>query len=158
LEMPPTQRPAVVVSEHAIQLEFIGVKEVIFRASRPPISIPRESINGPQYNLGRADYDAEQKRIQVFSKVEFATSDPKEFTFSVELVGQFVINEESFPSNLVEDWADRAAMYIILPYLREHVYSLSLRIGVNPPLMLPLLQLPKYTITAAQSEPQMATA
>lgn len=63
----------------------------------------------------------------------------------VEVVGIFEVDESKFPPDRIYEWANANAMYVMYPYLREHVYALTSRAGFRP-LLLELLEVPLFTL------------
>ncbi len=61
------------------------------------------------------------------------------FEVLVDIVGVFTVGDE-FPRDKVEHFAKHNAPIILMPYIRENVYSLAIRAGVN--VHLPLVQVP----------------
>src|ERR1700724_2404347 len=96
------ENPAGIV-EHAIQLNYVGVKDIAFHSDRLPSVLDLTKIEGPNFAIGRSDYDPNQKAIQVIAKAELSLPDAKSFVFRVELVGEFVIDDTVFPVEKVHD-------------------------------------------------------
>ena len=57
----------------------------------------------------------------------------------VKLHGVFSVGE-NFPSEFVNDWAEKNAPLILVPFVRENIYSLASRAKVNT--IVPLFTLP----------------
>jgi preprotein translocase subunit SecB len=133
---------------HGIQLNYVGVKAIHFESVRLPSLYRPEDLGDLVLGNGRSEYDSEGKTITVVTKVEIKSKD-ESLEARIELVAQFQVDESRFPADRVEDWAEKAAYFVLLPFLREHLYSLSLRTGM-PPVMMPLLQLPTYAVSAPE--------
>jgi len=141
------------IAEHAIQLSYIGTREIHFESVQLPSTIEFSKIDAPNVSVGRSNYDAVEKTIQVTASVEVrekqapqaGLTEESSFCLRVTLVAQFSVDEESFPADKVNDWADRAAYYILFPFLREEVFSLTSRVGMRP-IILPLLQIPTFKV------------
>lgn len=96
------------------------------------------------FSSGFSEYNAENKIIAVGTKVEIGMSGEQHpFSMRVELVGEFQVNNETFPVEKIPHWAKHNAPILLIPYLREQVYSLSLRCGLNP-VLLPLVEVPAF--------------
>lgn len=65
--------------------------------------------------------------------------DKAPFRLIVELVGVFTIGDE-FPEDKIDHFAKYNAPIILMPYIRENVYSLAIRAGID--IYLPLVQVP----------------
>lgn len=130
---------------HSIQLVNVTVIELFIKANQRP-----ENSHYPEklkYSLlvGHTSYDQKTESIRVAIKIEIGTDKEQEdypYSMRVELSGEFCITDESaFPMEHINDWAKRNAPILLYPYIREHVYALTVRCGFRP-LILPLLQLP----------------
>lgn len=144
------------IAEHAIQLNFIGVREIHFESGRLPSTIDFSGLDEPSFTVARSDYDASTKTIQVTTRVDVKSKGDSAFSLRVALVAQFRVDENSFPVARVHDWADRAAFYIIFPFLREEIFSLTTRVGMKP-IFLPLLQIPTFKVEAPSGSRESLT-
>lgn len=99
------------------------------------------------YTVYSTDYDESNAIIGV--KVELSikpeSTEPEQldrpFSLLVAVAGQFKVDAEQFPTHLLQDWAVNNAPIVLLPFIREHAYSLSARAGFNP-VLLPLVEVP----------------
>lgn len=73
---------------------------------------------------------------------------PKGPYFSVELSGLFEIDTTRMPIKEAAGWANQNGFLVLVPYLREAMYSIMHRCGLSK-YHLPLLQIPT-TIAAAK--------
>lgn len=147
----PDQEPKKYLRLHAIQLKSVAVSELHLEAHQRPDPEAGPPLEDMPLMVGHSDYDRENKAISVAVKVEFGPTydknienedeDKYPYSLKVEIVGDFEIDEDSFNIEYIDDWAARNAPMILQPYLREHVYSLTLRCGFEP-FILPLLQVP----------------
>jgi preprotein translocase subunit SecB len=141
---------------HGIQLNYVGVKAIHFESVRLPSTYRQEDLGDLVLGNGRSEYDRKEKVITVITKVEIKAKDGT-LEARIELVAQFRVDESQFPADRVEDWAERAAYFVLLPFLREHLYSLSCRTGM-PLVMMPLLQLPTFTVSPPEGpQPELFT-
>jgi preprotein translocase subunit SecB len=134
---------ALELTEHGVQLNYVAVKEMHFESTRLPSAIPVAEYGETSISTGRSDYNEEAKTIQV--KLLFELVGAKEMQMRVELVAQFKVDESVFPKDKIHAWAERASHYILFPFLREQVYALSMRVGLQP-VMVPTFLLPTFKI------------
>ena len=141
------------VKLHSIQLLSVSVIELHIRANQLPDTSAKLELKDIPILVGHGEYNKENKTIQVSVKIEIGMEKDKEievpFSLKVELVGNFEVDEDDFPIEHVDDWANRNAPMILHPYLREHVYALTSRSGFQP-LILPLIEVP--TLSQKQKE------
>jgi preprotein translocase subunit SecB len=113
----------------------------------------------PRIRTGHSKYQEDDKRIQVFIIVEIGSeldqdraddADLFPFHLRVELGAEFEVDEDHFPKGKVGEWASVNAPFILFPYIREQVYSLTARCGF-PPVLLPLLEVPTIKIQKTES-------
>ena len=86
-------------------------------------------------DIAHSDYFAEEKRIQISTRITVGTENPEieadgsvrgiPFFLNLEVVGIFEVNDSEFPADRIYEWANTNAMYIMYPYLREHVFALT---------------------------------
>lgn len=128
---------------HSIQLNKVGVVKLFIHAVKEPNPELEASCEEVPIRVGHTDYDPESKTIWVSLQIEIDAEKNEDLPFSleVEIIGEFIVDDKNFPLEHIEDWARRNAPMILQPYLREQVYSLTLRCGFKP-LILPLIQVP----------------
>ncbi|HUT44220.1 MAG TPA: protein-export chaperone SecB [Desulfobacterales bacterium] len=129
---------------HAIQLGSVSVIELYIRANQFPDASIKLDLDDAPLLVGHSEYDPESKSIQVSVKTEIGMEKDKgttPYSMRVELVGDFIVDEDEFPIAQIDDWAVRNAPMILQPYLREHVFALTARAGFYP-LILPLIEVP----------------
>lgn len=123
-----------------MQLRECEVHELTFRTR-----VPNKAIKVEEFGLGfaRSPYDSENRWLDVLISFEAGSSDlsSAKYYFKVEIRGRFENTEGSSEAEKIERWAENAAQFVMIPYLREHVYSISLRCGMKP-IVIPLYQLP----------------
>jgi preprotein translocase subunit SecB len=131
------------VEEHPIQLRSLNVRELHAKTHIPPDAIEDVDVGAYSISVGHSDFDEKIKNIQVGVKLEAGSDDPDDapFSLTIELVGDFQVDDERFPVDHLDNWARENAPYILLPYLREHVYALTARCGLEP-MILPLAVVP----------------
>lgn len=137
---------------HPVQMRNLIVRELTLKIYNIVDAVKYQSGDFT-LSSGYSEYIKEDKRITVMMKCEIGSDKKNEvdipFYLNVEISADFQINNNSFNEEFIYDWADKAAPYILLPYLREHVYSLSIKASI-PPILLPLFEVP--TITFSKSK------
>jgi preprotein translocase subunit SecB len=128
---------------HAIQLLSLDVLELSIKVNRPPTSTEQTRKETFSLSCAHGEYDAKGHMIRVRVKLEKGLEENTDEPFSLRIVlgGMFKIDETKFPIEHVNDWANRNAVLILYPYIREHAFSLTARCGFKP-LILPLLEVP----------------
>ncbi|AKU62591.1 hypothetical protein ADJ80_01860 [Aggregatibacter aphrophilus] len=125
---------------HPIQLEEILVEELELKIR--DIKKAREEDITSEFSLktGHSNYNSESKVLYVGVIGEInADSDNAPVYLKVKLHGVFSVGE-NFPSEFVNDWAEKNAPLILVPFVRENIYSLASRAKVNT--IVPLFTLP----------------
>ena len=157
---------------YPIQLRGVTVKEMLFEAVRPlpadfqiaPETVQMEGVFGTS---------KEDKEVQVGIGVSFGFENPndalvrdqeddaRDVRLRVRIVGHFVVDENVFPMERLEEWGKYNAPIILYPFLREHVYSLTVRCAIAP-LILPSVYLPTMKIespvVSRGVQPQVSSA
>jgi preprotein translocase subunit SecB len=92
-----------------------------------------------------SDYNSENEQVAVRVKAEIGMEEETDSPLSlrVELSGLFRVDSSRFPIEEINGWARSNAPLVLLPYLREHVFSLTSRSGFQP-MLLPLVEVPTY--------------
>jgi len=133
---------------HPIKLLNVQILELYLKINdaTKAFKLQDEESRKFSFSSGHSEYNANNKIIAVATKVEIGTEGDNPFTLRVELIGEFQVNEESFPVDKITHWAKHNAPILLVPYLREQVYSLSVRSGLVP-ILLPLVELPSFITT-----------
>ena len=141
-------------SRHPIQLIYLGVRELAIRTNVPPdqtIEANAEKVSISIYAPSKFDPSEPQFSVGVILEAGSEPppdkeEDPKDpFHMRIELRGYFSVDTARFAPEHVLDWAGRGAIYVLMPFLREHAYSLSGRAGFRP-LLLPLVEVPTFKV------------
>src|ERR1035441_6352683 len=128
------------IQPHAIQLKAILVEELHIEVKRQqPDQEPNEYPI--RVFVAHSPYDAERKIIQVGIKAETSDPDSTPYNLIVEILGIFDVDESAFPIKEINHWAEFNAPYILFPFLREQIHSLTFRAGQKPAI-LPLFTMP----------------
>lgn len=153
------------MDESPVQLTFLGVKELHVETFWP-VSLtsnytPEDGVI--QHAIGA--FDTEKRTVQV--KLRFISgkrpNSPEEvkqlqdqnrqpFLLRAEVVGEFTVAPNSIPEAEVPQWAQKSVAPILMPFLREQVYALSLRVGVQP-ILIPLVLASPYVNVGSGKEP-----
>jgi len=141
------------MERHAVQLVNITVDELHIKVlDRQPLD--DENTNREfSLTVGRSDYDTEQKMISVRLVMEIMPEEGKEdrpFEMRIAIAGHFEVDEDNFPIGEINKFAERNAPIILVPYIREQAYSLTLRAGIEP-LLFPLITVPVFKIEKPNS-------
>lgn len=130
---------------HAIQLIELRVAELGIKVD---LEAPRDT-GLPEFTIetGRSNYDPETHQIQVRMRVVAGEGEDDVVSLRVEIHGRFEVDESSFPMDKLDHWADHNAPMVLYPYIREHVYSLTSKVGL-PEGLLPLIEIPTFRVEA----------
>lgn len=157
---------------YPIQALHIGPRELHIRANEPPSESLGMEESACEFVVGHSDYDQTEKVIKIAIKAEAgraykqestenAEAEPKgdlpPFHLRIEMVGIFAVDDSVFPADRIYEWANSNALFIMYPYLREHVFALTARAGFKP-LLLPLVEVPLFRITPNPEAVEAPTA
>lgn len=156
--------PRTPLRTYPIQLAYVTVKALSFEALRPVdvnFKIDPKNINVVT-TFGQ--FDPSDKSIQVGLGADFGwdeKTDPEEtrgwVQMRVRLVGHFFVDDTSFPVSRLEEWGKHNAPMLLFPFLREQVFSLTVRCGIAP-VALPLVYLPTSNLAPDVLHPDPETA
>ncbi len=133
---------------HPIQIESVNVVELSIKMKEPVHKDLEIDLSHMSFTVARTEYDNDNKTIMVGLICDLKDSEESEkinlpFSLRVELFGAFSVDEKRFDLAHINDWAERNAPFILYPYLREQVYSLTMRCGI-PPVNVPLVEVPTF--------------
>lgn len=157
---------------YPIQAAHIAPRELYIKANVPPSdTIGVQDDTEFDLSTGHSDYDPDDKMINIAVRIEVGAPDTtppttevleqgpeKEvppFHLRVELLGIFEVDDAVFPADKIYDWAKVNALFIMYPYLREHVFALTARMGFRP-MLLPLVEVPLFRIPPPSTETKLA--
>lgn len=81
-----------------------------------------------------------QSAREVLAILHVSVTPEPALAFSLDIVGQARFETDTdTTTNDLEMFANTQAMVLMWPYLRESVSDLSARLGINPPVVLPIL-------------------
>ncbi|SDS79041.1 preprotein translocase subunit SecB [Pseudomonas prosekii] len=98
--------------------------------------------------VSRSEYDPEEKIISVRLEMNIEPESgavDRPYEMRIKIAGHFEVDEEKFPIEHINNFAENNAPVILIPYIREQAYSLSIRAGVDP-VIFPLVQVPVFRI------------
>lgn len=137
------------IEVHPIQLEYIGVKELVAKTFIPPepgIELGIEKGLKPKFSISHSEYDKESKTFSVYVRVTIG--EDKEDTkcpvfLHIGIIGFFKVVSDEFDLNNINHFAEHNAFYVMQPYLRDYLFSLSAKCGFKP-VLLPLVKVPIF--------------
>ena len=125
---------------HPIQLEEILVEELELKIEDPKKAREDNIVCEFSLKTGHSDYNSNSKALYVGVIGEInADGHNAPVYLKVKLHGIFSVGED-FPIEFVNDWAEKNAPLILIPFVRENIYSLASRAKVN--VVVPLFTLP----------------
>lgn len=128
---------------HPIQLRDISVSRLNVVVNDPAVATNYEGEVDLEFKIGTSDFEEDDPHIAVGFNVT-ALPMPKEnppFLIEVELSGQFEVDLKKFKFEHLHEWSRTNAPFLLLPYVREHIYGLALRAGIKS-FALPLFVQP----------------
>lgn len=132
---------------HAIQLRALQVLEISAKL-KDGRRLDDEPIDASVVTLtsGHSAYNNDEHAILVKIGAEIGQDeDSLPFEIRVAILGAFEVDESRFPLVHISDWAQRNAPLVLYPYLREQVYNLTSRLGIQS-VLLPLFEVPTFRI------------
>ncbi len=146
-------------SIHPIELVDIYPKKLFIDAIKPPSRKTGVKPTDLLTQVGWSDFDEKEQSLMVSVSLTTKKEGRKKLPYEMEvvLVGLFVIDTEKFRKEDIPDWARRASLFVLMPYVREYVYWLTYRCNFKP-LVLPLVQVPtiQYVDMTAVDSPTKA--
>ena len=124
------------IKKHAIQLQSIQFYESSFKINKE-LRDDTEPIE-PKFSIATGYEFLEDKNV-IYVGIRIKTDEDKTARYSlfVEMVGIFNVNE-SFSKEYIPHWAQNNGFYILLPFIRQHVYSLTASLA-SVPYIIPLM-------------------
>lgn len=136
---------------HPIQLQEITINKLSVVIHDHEKALAYQGGVSMKMGHGKSDFSTDDCTISIGIrvKVEPTTSEISEssendadagnpaFVLEVELHGHFLINLEKFQQKHIDLWAKNNAPFLLLPYVREHIYGLANRAGIRG-MVLPL--------------------
>lgn len=141
----PNEMP---VKHHAIQLVAFQTTELRVQVLGDLSKLETFEDCAATLETSHTAYNEEEQTIQVRVRAVVAESEDVPMSLYVEVVGLFKVDETRFNKSYVEDWAKSNAPLVLYPYVREHVFSLSTRLGIKG-LIMPLLEVPTFKVVSS---------
>lgn len=128
------------MKHHPIQLIDLQIRELRIVVNDPS-ECQKDNLEAQvTYQVGSHTFEDEQDILMAgFKCLINVNQENAPFELVADIVGVFSVGDE-FPKDKVEHFAKHNAPIILMPYIRENVYSLAVRAGVN--VHLPLVQVP----------------
>lgn len=136
------------MDRHAIQLSNITVDELYIKALDRESFVDKDFPKDFSLTVSRSEYDPEEKVISVRLEMNVQPETDvvdRPYEMRIKIAGHFEVDEEKFPIEHINNFAENNAPIILIPYIREQAYSLSIRAGVEP-VIFPLVQVPVFRI------------
>lgn len=136
--------------KHPIQLVSTITRELSFKKYK---DISKNAQVSCSIATGKAEHKPETDIVKCGIKSECQCKEGEDIFFNiiVEIIGIFRIDKENFPIEEITNWQEKNAPFILLPYLREQIYSLSIHAGIEP-IILPMYVVPTTRSTLVKAE------
>lgn len=142
------------VALHPIQLESIAIKKLSIDVWDMNQAISYKGDLSLQIQTGHGEFNFEDSSINVAIRANLGTAKPDEtqkyiksapFYIEVELFGLFIVDTQQFDVKHLPQWAQVNAPFLLMPYLREHLYGLSARANIQDIIIPLFVQPPVFT-------------
>lgn len=137
---------------HAIQLTSVEVEDLTIQVLDRYKFKDGNYEKDFSYTIYYTEFDKEESRIRVKVELKIEPKDDtidRPFKLRVGVAGDFVVDQQRFPAELIDQFVKGNAPIILLPYVREHAFSLTQRAGFDA-IILPLVEVP--TIRLAKTD------
>lgn len=135
---------------HAIQL--IAVQPLILSVSAQSDPDEMKNFEGTiQLESTHSDYNEELKTLHVKVRAVIPQESGLPLSMHVEILGVFQVDESQFDKKYINDWASNNAPLVLYPFLREQVFSLSVRVGAQG-LIVPLIEVPTFKVVSPTTQ------
>lgn len=122
----------------AIQLQDVVAIEIA--AKRFPIENSSDTQINTNISIVGVNIDPASLQAQVIIEIKLEPlQEPHLFELFLRMVGLFSYASEYDP-NIVQQFLQQGSLSVMLPFVRELIFSLSMRLQI-PPIMLSLIQL-----------------
>jgi len=135
--------------KHAIQLEKIVVNEASLKLTVTDVS-GTENKQEPKFFVGKSEFDKTNHTISIGFMVRI-DGDHCGYTCLIDLIGIFSVDENKFNITQLDEWGDKNAPFILLPYIREYLFNLTLTY-YGEGYILPLIEIPTSGKPILQSD------
>lgn len=140
---------------HPIQLLSVETEELSIVVHERIKFLNSEYPKDFDYTIFSTEFDQEQSIVKV--KVELNVKPPegesidRPFTLKVGVAGAFKVDTSIFPADKLDVFIVHNAPLILLPYVREHAFSLTQRAGFEA-IILPLVEVPTIKISKEKQD------
>lgn len=138
------------MKSHPIQIAFIGVRELHVVTHKPPQKqdgpLKLEGDMAPKLAVKPCDYDEETNTITSFYHCEIGQIESGKTPIFIRVILGVVfkvIDSSKFDIPTASSFVKKYSTVMVHPFLREHVYSLSIKTGF-PPIILPSISVPIF--------------
>ena len=145
-----------VLLEHPVQLVGISVAHLMISV-RQAVT-PDYRIDAREVRIAATDATMlEGKNIFTLSvrasyrapgfslPMDNSGSDDSCVSFLVEMTGEYEFNREVMSEEDIVRFTKQGALHLMLPFVRDQVYSLTMRAGIKP-VMIPTYQIPIFYV------------
>ena len=149
-------KDARILREHPVQLVGISVAHLMISVHRTVA--PNYCIDAREVQIAATDATMlEGKNIFILSvrasyrapgvNSPVDNSDPDDtcVSFLVEMTGEYEFNREFMSEEEIKRFTKQGALHLMLPFVRDQVYSLTMRAGIKP-VMIPTYQIPIFYV------------
>ena len=139
---------------HPLELVKVDVVQLTFVTNKRPTLETYIDGRNVELSIRQDQIDTKDDWLQVFVRAAYGIpgidcepeeAPPTDCSLIVELAGTFRKHKD-LPRETLELFQNNGALITLTPYLREHVYSLSARAGIQP-IIIPILQVPIFKLT-----------
>lgn len=138
------QKPEVIESEphsyEAFDIQLISVQtmEMSVRLLGPTSESSTAESGDFAFSFAHSEFDPEERKIGVKVSCEISEQEETPISLKVTLVGIFEVDDTNFEMTELLNWVEKQGPLVLYPYLREHVFTLTARVGHE--VLLPLFQ------------------
>lgn len=143
------------MKHHPIQLRNVSVEELsivtLDRIKFQDVDYPKDF----QYTIYSTEFNADSSAIFVKVELDIKPKDEasidRPFSLKVVISGEFTVDQELFPMDMIQNFATHNAPIILMPYIREQAFGLTQRAGFTP-IILPLVEVPTIKIVSKEND------
>lgn len=139
---------------HPIQLVSVETEELFIVVHERAKFLNNDYPKNFDYTIYSTELDKDQSIVKVKVELSVKPSDPgvidRPFTLKVGVAGAFKVDTSTFPIEKLDIFIVHNAPLILLPYVREHAFSLTQRAGFEA-IILPLVEVPTFKIASDAS-------
>lgn len=120
-----------------IRVDTWEVQYKAFRMSDP--SVDNETF---ELGFGRSEWRESDRTIDAVVTFESGKKEGgSNYYLRIEVRGRFSVTTSKYSAEQIQRWAERQAPVVLMPFLREQVYSFTIRTGFKP-VLVPMVQVP----------------